>query len=65
VIEEDAPSKRISWLMPIGKLAYHRSADREPSGQNDDPPCADLPDCSLAATGITSSALVAAQPDCG
>ncbi|MBK7163162.1 MAG: hypothetical protein IPH79_12075 [Sphingomonadales bacterium] len=46
--------------MPIGKLAYHRSAGREPSGQIDDRPCADLPDCSLTATGITSSALVLA-----
>ena len=42
------------------KLAYHQSAAREASGQNDDRPCADLPDCSLTATGITSSALVAA-----
>jgi len=60
VIDEDAPSQRGSWLMPIGKLAYDRSAGREPSGQNDDRSCADLPDCSLAATGITSSALVVA-----
>ncbi|WP_353208679.1 hypothetical protein [Sphingorhabdus sp.] len=51
--------------MQIGKLAYHRSAGREPSGQNDDRPCADLPVCSLAATGIISPVLVAAQPDCG
>ncbi|WP_425231882.1 hypothetical protein [Sphingorhabdus sp.] len=56
--DEDAPSQRRSRLMPIGKLAYHHSAGREPSRQNDDRPCADLPDCSLAATGITSSALV-------
>ncbi|WP_337829674.1 hypothetical protein [Pseudonocardia sp. TMWB2A] len=60
MIDEDAPSQRSSWLMPIGKLAYHRSTGREPSGHNDDRPCADLPDCSLAATGITSSALVVA-----
>jgi hypothetical protein len=60
VSDEDAPSQRSSWLMPIGKLAYHHSAGREPFGQNDNRPCTDLPDCSLAATGITSSALVLA-----